>query len=285
LFVASILNWAILNEIRPKMETKITPSAQNGHKDNTWHEIHLLLCKMDDQRLGAEDNVRFDNALAAQNRLAPYDAPHMSRRANTHSVLVTFGGVPVGEFDALVYMVAARTSTAAALAEDIRAMLLFATTATTGPISVIHQAARMVAEANLARRERFSATDATQLLQLNGEVNAANAQVPVTCPMLWIIASALSVRFRPGDANLWQVATLELSLKSQIEALELEQTQVGVRSVDLCRELCPAFCTVSCAMHRVAPGACPYSHSRAYRRLRAGLFPSVSCCRSCWRVS
>ena len=200
---------------------------------------------MDDQRLGAEDNVRFDNALAAQNRLAPYDAPHMSRRANTHSVLVTFDGVPVGEFDALVYMVAARTSTAAALAEDIRAMLLFATTATTGPSSVIHQAARMVAEANLARRERFSATDATQLLQLNGEVNTANAQVPVTCPMLWIIASALSVRFRPGDANLWQVATLELSLKNQIEALELEQTQVAVRSVDFCRELCPAFFALS----------------------------------------
>jgi len=153
---------------------------------------------MDDQRLGAEDNVRFDNALAAQNRLALYDAPQMSRRANTHSVLCTFGGVPVGEFDALVYMVAARTSTDAALAEDIEAMLLFATTATTGPSSVVHQAARMVAEANLARRERFSATDATQLLQLNGEVNAANAQVPVTCPMLWIIASALFRSLPPG---------------------------------------------------------------------------------------
>ncbi len=165
-------------------------------------------------------------------------------------------------------------------------MLLFATTATTGPSSVVHQAARMVAEAKLARREQFSATDATQLVQLNGEVNAANAQVPVTCPMLWIIASALSRSLPPGRRTSLagcQARTLFESANRSAGAGTNPSGGENCRS--LSRALPRIFCTVSCAMHRVAPGACPYPHSRAYRRLRAGLFPSVSCCRSCWSVS
>ncbi len=168
-------------------------------------------------------------------------------------------------------------------------MLLFATTATTGPSSVVHQAARMVAEAKLARREQFSATDATQLVQLNGEVNAANAQVPVTCPMLWIIASALSRSLPPGR----RTSLAGCQARTLFEAANRSAGAGTNRSGgEICRSLsisvastAPHFCTAPCAMHRVPPGACPYPHSRAYRRLRAGLFPSVSCCRSCWSIS
>ena len=75
-------------------------------------------------------------------------------------------------------------------------------------------------------------------------VHASLATSPVFSPTCINPAALARGMLMAAYARLWQVAEQRRCLKAKVEELELSANDVGVRSVDPCREHCPAFFTV-----------------------------------------
>ena len=75
-------------------------------------------------------------------------------------------------------------------------------------------------------------------------VHASLATSPVFSPTCINPAALAWGMLMPAYARLWQVAEQRRCLKAKVEELESSENAVGVRSIELCREHCPAFCTV-----------------------------------------